>query len=995
MKKSVLGVFMTVVLLLTTVFSVVATTVSAANEDGQTSEHVVYTVQTVESSGVKKGETFTVDVMTNAVDNIGMVEFYFAYDNTKVKAVDKEIKGYLAEMDMKDVVIAPKGDKDKNPATGEVWITGMILEQKTSAENEVIATVTFEALADLTSDVPMFAVGDALAATHEIVDHTTATVDGGLKISVNWGSENTDGQTPENVVYTIETVEVDALKKGDTVQVNVSTNGIHNIAGVEFAFAYDKTKLTPVSSEIKGYLAEMDMKDVVIAPKGDKDKNPANGEIWITGMTMDQLSSADGEVIATVTFEALVDLDASVPMVAVGDTWAATHEIVDHNATSVDGGVKLAGTDLNPTTTTTITTTTTTVPVTLPTVTDPTTKPTTSTTEGAEVSGPSSVVEQDGIVVVMTSDKATYTEGEDITVSVKVTNNKDVTIYGVDIQAFIPEGYFLADGYAQRLKATEVKSGETVELQVVFTVDAGTLGDDTTTTTTEKTLATVTTTSTTKKSTSPQTGEGSLTVTLLILGLSAAAVAGAVALKNRKYRQMLSLVLVCALTLSAVSVVVPMTNVSAAEGIDPIEANLGVTIADKDVSLRAAVSYSLTPPAATMVVYGDSITSSATWPLEVAKNTNMYLFNGALQALNTERALASFQTYVADRNPDFVVFNFGHIDMQRKKSGNNYVSIEDYKANLKKMCEDTVALGATPILLTPNTMDEVLWRGSFMQNKKDYADDGGAAAVLNMYCDAVRALGTEYGYDVVDVHAEMSKYAPEEVLEVDGVFPNAKGNEITATLLSDYINTKYPQSADAEKLTYNRVHVASPAEGGKLDLMSYDAADWEKEKEETINVTNDADGNLVFSNNDGLWPYAYTTPIEPVYVPVEGTEIVVDVSPAAGVNTSIVLFFNGSTPNGVSETMTMPINEFLGYNTDAGSGDLIGGQNIKASIKLSDLVWESPADDAYVGNWNATNAVDEKGNLLISGVKIYAAGAAGAEVVIRELAVQTTGAPNA
>ncbi len=1000
MKKTLLGVFMAVVLLMTTVFSVVLTTVSAANEDGMTSENVVYTIQTVETNGLKAGDTFTVDVTVNAVNNLGGVEFYFAYDNTLVKATKGETKGALAAMDMKDVVVAPKGDKDGDASTGEVWITGMKLEQLSTVENEVIATVTFEALADITASVPMFSVGEAWAATHAVTDHNVSTVDGGLKVSVNWGAENTDGETPENVVYTVGTVDGTGLKAGDTVSIDISTNGIHNIAGVELYLAYDKTKMTAVSSEIKGYLAEMEMKTANIAPNGDKDGDPMTAEVWITGMIMSQLSSDENEVIATITFELLADLTENVQVFATIDPWAATHMVVDHVASVVNGGVQVNGAEMYPTTTTTEpTTTTTTMAPTMPTVTETTTTEPTTTEPATPVTGPSSVVEQDGLTVVMTTDKASYTESENITATVKVTNNKDASVYKVNLQTFIPEGYVLAEGYTQYARIAELKAGETVELTVVLVPEAFAP----TTTTTEKTLATVTTTTANKggttKPSSPQTGDGSLAITMLILGLSAAAVAGAVALKNRKYRQMLSLVLVCALSVSALSVVVPVTNASAATGVDPIEVSVPVTVADKEISLRAAVNYSLTSPPSTMVVYGDSITAEGTWPLEVSKNTNMYHFNGGLQGLNTERAVAQFQTYVADRNPDYVVFNFGHIDMQRKKNGPG-VALEDYKANLKKLCEDTVAIGAIPVLLTPNTMEETEWRGSFMQNKKDYADDGGPAKVLEMYCDAVRAVAAEGGYDLVDVHAEMSKYEPTEVLKAGGVFPNDKGNKVIADVLTTFFNTKYPQSADTEKAICNFTHTAPAAAGDKLDIIDYDAAAWQDfdpktwESVGTIKMENDANGTLSFFNTDGLWPCAYQAPVNPVYVPYEGTELVVDITPASGVNASIVFFFAGSTPNGVSEkfsddgssqVMTMQINTFLGCPTDPGSGDIIGGNNVKATIKLSDLKLEE----------NVPLAIDEKGNVLISGVKIFAAGAANTPVVVNELAVVASGAPNA
>lgn len=239
----------------------------------------------------------------------------------------------------------------------------------------------------------------------------------------------------------------------------------------------------------------------------------------------------------------------------------------------------------------------------------------------------------------------------------------------------------------------------------------------------------------------------------------------------------------------------------------------------------------------------------------------------------------------------------------------------------------------------------------------------------------------------------MSKYEPAEVLESDGVFPNDKGNRIITELLTAYIANHFAVDPYAPRYNCHYIHTSAP-NGGKLDIIDYDASAWEAfdpktwESVGTIKVENNADGALTFSNTNGMWPCAYQAPVNPVYVPYEGTELVVDITPASGVNASIVFFFAGSTPNGVSEryfddgtvkVMTMPINTFLGCPTDPSSGDIIGGQHVKATIKLTDLKLEE----------NAPFAIDEKGNVLISGVKVFAAGAANTPVVLNELSVIT------
>ncbi len=191
--RRITAVLMTAIMLVT----MWTLTVSAANEDGMTSENVVFGISTYETSGLKAGDTFTINITVNQVNNIAMVEYYMAYDNTKVKAISSELAGIVSEMDMMDCVVEPASDKDGNLKTGEVWLTGMTLDQLTSAEGEVISTVTFEALVDINADVPMYAVGEPLSCTHEMIAHTVTTTAGGVKVPQS-GNNAGGNDTPNN-----------------------------------------------------------------------------------------------------------------------------------------------------------------------------------------------------------------------------------------------------------------------------------------------------------------------------------------------------------------------------------------------------------------------------------------------------------------------------------------------------------------------------------------------------------------------------------------------------------------------------------------------------------------------------------------------------------------------------------------------------------------------------------------------------------------------------
>lgn len=143
---------------------------------------VVYTIQTVKTSNIiKAGKTFTVNVTTNKISKIAGVELLFAYDATKVKAVSGIPKGFLAEFTFKHANVAPVTPKLSDATIGEVWITGMNMEDGSAASGEVIATITFEALQDIEEDLRFYCFQTPLAMA-ECNEITAEAVDGGVQI---------------------------------------------------------------------------------------------------------------------------------------------------------------------------------------------------------------------------------------------------------------------------------------------------------------------------------------------------------------------------------------------------------------------------------------------------------------------------------------------------------------------------------------------------------------------------------------------------------------------------------------------------------------------------------------------------------------------------------------------------------------------------------------------------------------------------------------------
>ncbi len=381
-----------------------------------------------------------------------------------------------------------------------------------------------------------------------------------------------------------------------------------------------------------------------------------------------------------------------------------------------------------------------------------------------------------------------------------------------------------------------------------------------------------------------------------------------------------------------------------------------------------------------LVVYGDSLTAFGTWPLTTAENCNMYLFNGATGGINTTEALERFDKYVLERDPDFVTLCFGQNDLLMEGVDQPQVTPDQFKENLKIMCEKITEAGATPILMTCSYMTVAYWWSSQAQNRGHYVNVGTPYEWLEQYCEKVRELAAEGGYDLVDIRKACDDYEPTEFLVDDGVHLADKGNEVYAALLSEHLKSKYGNDPNAEKITSRFPFTPSPAEPAVTDIISYDPTKWDTPIAGEMEFDTNDDGHLLISNTTGRWPDAQYAADTSVYVPVEGTELVYDFTTSPGVCTSVLLFYNGATPFAPTSGQYEVINKKLGVKTEPVSNDISSAQDVKGRIPLKDVVPET--------------AIDEKGNVMISGVKIYAAGGMYVPVVVRQLAVATNGAPN-
>ena len=76
--------------------------------------------------------------------------------------------------------------------------------------------------------------------------------------------------------------------------------------------------------------------------------------------------------------------------------------------------------------------------------------------------------EQDGISVSYSTDKEHYEEKDEIRTTLSVTNNNAGSIYSVEMEGAVPEGYELAEGSLKYMSIAELKTGESRELETIY-----------------------------------------------------------------------------------------------------------------------------------------------------------------------------------------------------------------------------------------------------------------------------------------------------------------------------------------------------------------------------------------------------------------------------------------------------------------------------------------------------------------------------------------------
>lgn len=372
-----------------------------------------------------------------------------------------------------------------------------------------------------------------------------------------------------------------------------------------------------------------------------------------------------------------------------------------------------------------------------------------------------------------------------------------------------------------------------------------------------------------------------------------------------------------------------------------------------------------------LVTFGASNTALSSWPSHVAEELNLYLVNSGIGGNNTSHGMARFQRDVLAHDPDFVTLCFGTNDFNRQGGdGEPQVTPEEYRANLTYFITELKKIGAVPILVTSPIIQEFACGGG------ELYPGGTVNAGLDVYVNVVRELAAEHDVPLVDVHAMMDEsYTADEVLVSDGVHLTELGNKVFTDGLVEYFRANYKNDPDAPRVEYPQ-----PPEMEEppftASIIPFEPEKWREIYPDTVVMTKEKSGAISFANTTGEWPEAHYAPSmdQALPVPVRGSTLTVDIKLEAAMN--IMLYLNGANPTTGYDGDYIRLNPILKAKIPSlrmTGDDILGGQHIKCTLQLEDIL--------------PRGMIDDEGNVVFSGVKLYVVGQAGKKVTINKLEV--------
>ena len=174
-----------------------------------------------------------------------------------------------------------------------------------------------------------------------------------------------------------------------------------------------------------------------------------------------------------------------------------------------------------------------------------------------------------------------------------------------------------------------------------------------------------------------------------------------------------------------------------------------------------------------------------------------YFRDGAVNIINLAEGGRSTKSFLREgrwlkalaERPDFVLIQFGHNDSHALDKPEATDAATDYKDNLRRYVDESHAVGATPILITP------MVRRVF--DAEDKIVEGATERSLLAYANAMKEIAVEKKVAVIDLHASSQALAEKLGPKANAELANREGdvthfNEKGARAMADLIMKELP-----------------------------------------------------------------------------------------------------------------------------------------------------------------------------------------------------------
>jgi lysophospholipase L1-like esterase len=161
--------------------------------------------------------------------------------------------------------------------------------------------------------------------------------------------------------------------------------------------------------------------------------------------------------------------------------------------------------------------------------------------------------------------------------------------------------------------------------------------------------------------------------------------------------------------------------------------------------------------------------------------------DGAVKVINMAAAGRSTKTFIKEgrwqkaleEKPDYVLIQFGHNDSHAPDKLESTDAATDYKEYLRRYIDESRAIGATPILVTPMV-------------RRTFDADGKLVDELQRYADAMKEVAAEKKVALIDLHASSKKLVEQLGPKASAEMANKKGdvthfNEKGARTMADLV----------------------------------------------------------------------------------------------------------------------------------------------------------------------------------------------------------------